>query len=377
MLSLTYIASGIVLLYIVVLWALGVAACFNRNEWDNTTCPALTILVTARNEEENIESCIAGIIRQDYPKHKVEFILIDDHSEDHTISTAQKKLTGLNFSWKIISLKDYGLYGKKKGIEKGVEMASTQLIVCLDADSFPATSSWLTTLASCFGHTKAKLIAAPVALTPGKGLLFWFQQAEQLVLNLISAGAVKLNKPVMCSGANMAFDREAFLTCRPYENNSHVPSGDDIFLLNKIQQLYPGSIQYLYNKACLVLTKPALQLQPFIHQRLRWAGKFKQNSNKMNGLLAALVFFANGITLLAAGIFICAEAPYCYVFAALLILKCLADVLLLFLAGQQLNRYSWKMAGISLLLSILNPLYVGILGVLAIFIKPVWKGRKA
>ena len=44
----------------------------------------ISVIIAARNEEENIGNCIASIIKQTYPAHLFEVIVVDDHSNDST-----------------------------------------------------------------------------------------------------------------------------------------------------------------------------------------------------------------------------------------------------------------------------------------------------
>jgi poly-beta-1,6-N-acetyl-D-glucosamine synthase len=48
------------------------------------SCPRVTVVIAARNEGENIERRIRNIIDQDYPKERLEVIIVSDGSEDAT-----------------------------------------------------------------------------------------------------------------------------------------------------------------------------------------------------------------------------------------------------------------------------------------------------
>ncbi|MFC2176290.1 glycosyltransferase, partial [Bacteroidota bacterium] len=45
----------------------------------------MSVLVAARNEENNIEHILSDLFKQDYPSDQFEIIVIDDHSEDETL----------------------------------------------------------------------------------------------------------------------------------------------------------------------------------------------------------------------------------------------------------------------------------------------------
>lgn len=46
--------------------------------------PFISIIIPCRNEEENLSDCLDSILAQDYPKEKVEIIVVDGMSQDRT-----------------------------------------------------------------------------------------------------------------------------------------------------------------------------------------------------------------------------------------------------------------------------------------------------
>lgn len=51
--------------------------------------PLISIVVLTLNEEKNIGRCLKSIFRQDYPKDKLEVIVVDDGSTDRTVEIAR------------------------------------------------------------------------------------------------------------------------------------------------------------------------------------------------------------------------------------------------------------------------------------------------
>ena len=47
-----------------------------------------SIILPARNEENNISDCLLSLINQDYPKENFEVIVVNDHSTDKTAALA-------------------------------------------------------------------------------------------------------------------------------------------------------------------------------------------------------------------------------------------------------------------------------------------------
>jgi succinoglycan biosynthesis protein ExoA len=51
---------------------------------DPATAPSVSVIIVARNEEANIDRCLAQIVGQDYPHERLEVIVVDGLSTDRT-----------------------------------------------------------------------------------------------------------------------------------------------------------------------------------------------------------------------------------------------------------------------------------------------------
>ena len=54
--------------------------------------PTVSVIVTAKNEQETVERCLAALMRQDYLDYEILFV--DAGSEDDTLSIAHKMAAG-------------------------------------------------------------------------------------------------------------------------------------------------------------------------------------------------------------------------------------------------------------------------------------------
>jgi len=50
----------------------------------------ISVIITTKNEEDNIENCLRSIIEQSYPRDLIEIIVVDNYSTDRTIEIAHK-----------------------------------------------------------------------------------------------------------------------------------------------------------------------------------------------------------------------------------------------------------------------------------------------
>ena len=243
--------------------------------------PIVTILVPARNEEENIGNLLKAIGQQQYPAEKMEVVVINDHSTDRTAMIAR------SFSFvKLIELQEDSINAyKKRAIEKGIEAASGSLIVCTDADCIPG-ATWISTLVNYYQQHSCAFIAAPVLLENDGSMLGQFQTLDFLVMQGITGAGIQQQSIYMANGANMSYPKKIFEEVDGYQYNKRLASGDDFFLLHKIQQRYPSQIHYIKSTETIIRTSAMPTWSSFIQQRIRWASKSAHYRNgKLKGVL--------------------------------------------------------------------------------------------
>lgn len=80
--ALLYFAIGILALLLLIVLVNIATAPRLENASDPLSLPLVSLLIPARNEVQNIDQCLGGLLNQDYPH--LEIIVLDDHSTDGT-----------------------------------------------------------------------------------------------------------------------------------------------------------------------------------------------------------------------------------------------------------------------------------------------------
>lgn len=328
----------------------------------------ISVIIPARNEEENIGNLLAALQSQSYPQHLYEVIVIDDHSDDNTVNEV-KKYPGV----KLIPLNEDNLNSyKKKAIETGIAAASGELIVTTDADCIPGPD-WLKMIAAFKEEKKASFIAAPVVLDCNFSLLQLFQSLDFLVLQGITAASVHRKFHTMCNGANIAYDKKGFYEVNGFTGIDHIASGDDMLLMKKIVQRYPDKIYYLLSKEAIVSTPAEKTWKAFFSQRIRWASKATQYDDKRITGVLLLVYLLNLLLLVlsAAGFWVPA---LWYGLAVLLILKTVIELIFVYPVARFFGKQR-----LLILFPFFQPLHILYTVVAGLFGQSGWynwKGRK-
>ncbi|HEY0059366.1 MAG TPA: glycosyltransferase [Flavisolibacter sp.] len=249
----------------------------------------VTVIVPARNEEDNIAALLTSLQQQTYPSASFEVIVVDDFSTDGTAAAAQPFL-----SQRVRLLQPNCREtdsSKKKAIETAVAVATGELIVATDADCI-LPPDWLLTINSYYVETGAQFIAAPVKFTRDHSFLQLFQAIDFMVLQGLTAASVAADFHNMCNGANLAYTRKAFIDVEGFKGIDQVASGDDMLLMHKIWKLHPKKIRYLKSREAIVTTAPMSSWLGFFWQRIRWASKtVHYNDQRVFGVLLFIYFF--------------------------------------------------------------------------------------
>ena len=367
--TLVIIVFGFYFLLLLVLlrgWRIAKAKKFPR--LDRAKKLRITVVVPFRNEEQNLVDIIRDLIHQNYHAEGFEVLLCNDHSEDGSVQRAKKELSGLGNFRVINSPKP----GKKSAISYAIENATGEIIATTDADC-RLPENWLTRINDSFQDPDVKMIFGGVKIRED-GTFFSRLQALEFS-SLIGSGAATaaLGFPTMCNGANLAFLKSAFLAVNGYEGNLHVPSGDGEFLMRKMVKQFPGSFSFLTAPDSVVSTLPQGSLGSFIHQRIRWAGKWKHNPSPVPRWIAVLILVVQTSFL---ALVVMTVIHHTNIQAALFLIgiKLFLEFVFLFQIGSFLKQ-KWR-TSYFLLLQLLYPLYVILIGLAANFASYEWKGRK-
>ena len=255
-----------------------------------------SVVIPARNESGNIKICVESILAQNYPTDFFEIIIIDDFSEDDT-ALIVKKLQEQYANVHLLSMADYfkpdeiSSY-KKKAIEKAVQHAKGSWIVTTDADCI-VPPNWLLLFHQYIEQHQPVFVAAPVMFIKESGVLNQFQLLDFLALQGITAAAVGAGKHSMSNGANLAFEKSAFIAVGGYQGVDQIASGDDMFLMHKMKMTLSNRIGYLFHPDAIVLTKAMQNWKEFFMQRIRWSSKARFYDDRSIFWVLLLVYLFN------------------------------------------------------------------------------------
>ena len=262
--------------------------------------PLVTVLVAARNETKRMHPLLHALTKQQ-TSFAWELLWIDDQSTDGSaeqVRTFLEQHTGLAFRVLERNGTDRFPPHKKGSIALGVEQALGRWILVTDADCVPGPL-WIASMISKITSREGLVfVAGPVRLSPTPTLWERSQALEFMTLNAIAASTLAQGRPVISNGGNMAFDRQTFLECAPYDSNWKHPGGDDDLLMHQISLLRgPTALAFCLDKQALVDTPPLGSVREFLAQRIRWISKQGAYPDPLVSLILKSVWFMQALLL--------------------------------------------------------------------------------
>lgn len=97
--------------------------------------PRLSIIVPTFNEEGFIEAKLSDILKQDYPRDRIEIIVVDSASTDSTIDSVEA-WKAKNLDYNIQLLTEPKRSGKARALNLALQHAEGEIVVVTDADAF-------------------------------------------------------------------------------------------------------------------------------------------------------------------------------------------------------------------------------------------------
>ncbi len=251
----------------------------------------ISVVIPARNEAAGIGACLESLLRQGYPAHLFEVLVVDDDSSDETaaiaLQVADSRISVLRPPG--TPLPEGFVAYKKRALETGISKAKGELILTTDADCV-LPPHWLELMASCYERKGWHGITGPVAFQEEASLFERFQSLDLLGMMLITGAGMRMGLTHLANGAAFGFSKAAFEAVGGYSDISRLASGDDLLLLHKIMARYPGQTGFL-KTAQPVRTQALGSLIAFFRQRVRWGTKSKSYSDWKITAVLALVFF--------------------------------------------------------------------------------------
>lgn len=252
----------------------------NLNQSEHSAdLPPLSVIVAARNEEDNLRAHLQHWMEQDYPNF--ELILVNDcSSDDSWVYLEEQRNRYPNL--KIVTLYEEPNHpkGKKFALTMGIKAAAQEHLVFIDADCIPASKNWLRYMASGY-YKKKEIVLGFGGFTQKSGMLNKFQQFEtvQTALNYLSFA--NGGNPYMGVGRNLSYKKDMFFNKKGFIKHINHPSGDDDLFVNQNSTRKNTSIRF--HPESFTISEPKATWSDWKRQKVRHvsSSKFYKGKHKI------------------------------------------------------------------------------------------------
>lgn len=368
LISITYIALAAYALF-ALLFLIGWVNALWKDRKTQAAHTSASVIIPFRNEAQRISPLIISVKILLQKFSEVEFIFVDDHSDDDSVRLLQEEFADAQ-QVKIIQLPN-GISGKKQAITVGINHAQHTAIITTDADC-ELTESALNAMLYALENDRIKMACGAVYQSSGSG--FGAQLADVEFLSLIGSGISfwGLGFPFMANGAFLGFKKAAFQHVNGFEGHEQYPGGDDVFLLQKMVAAFGRlSVHFLTHANSTVKTQGDASFKAFINRRIRWGAKAKAYPSTASKIVSIAVFFINMLLVVAfASAFMGANW---YLFLYAIGTKAALDGIML--SSILLRFQKWRLLPFVLPASVMHPYYILFTATLSLMGKYNWKGR--
>ena len=166
----------------------------------------ISVIVCAKNEAENVIRFIPLLAEQDYPDY--EIILIDDASSDTTLEIFEEFEKQYSNIRLVKVENNEAFWGNKKyALTLGIKASKKDYLLFTDADCYPASKDWITSMSSQFTMNKTIVLGYGAYEKIAGSFLNKIIRFETMLTAIQYFSWAKIGHPYMGVGRNLAYKK--------------------------------------------------------------------------------------------------------------------------------------------------------------------------
>jgi len=240
-------------------------AFYKKKSKDQSQQHPVSVVICARDEDENLARNLPGVLVQHYPSSS-EVVVVNDNSVDdskYILQELKKTFKSLN----VVELTQEAklIAGKKYPLSVGIREAKHEVLLLTDADCVPASEYWIQKMQDGYDNG-IEIVLGYGAYHKTKGLLNKLIRFETFHTALQYLSYALAGLPYMGVGRNLSYKKDLFIRNKGFSYINHIPSGDDDLFINKVAN----------NQNTTVIIDPDAITRSI--PKTTWAGWLKQKS---------------------------------------------------------------------------------------------------
>ncbi len=227
----------------------------------------VSVVVCARDEDENLARNLPGLLVQDYSS-TYEVTVINDNSEDDTKYILQELKKTFKDRLQVVELTQEAklISGKKYPLSIGIKEANHEVLLLTDADCVPSSEHWVYKMQNAYTDEK-EIVLGYGAYHKTKGLLNKLIRFETFHSAIQYLSYALAGIPYMGVGRNLSYKKNLFMRSKGFSSINHIPGGDDDLFINKVAT--KNNTAVLIDKEAMTYSIPKKTFGAWLRQKTR------------------------------------------------------------------------------------------------------------
>ena len=249
------------------LWFFSRVAFYKLKKKPRTQQHPVSVIVCARDEDENLARHLPGLLIQEYSS-TYEIIAVNDNSVDDSKYILQELKKTFKDKLHVVELTQEAklINGKKYPLSIGIKEANYEVMLLTDADCVPASEHWIQKMQDAY-QDGIEIVLGYGAYHKRPGLLNKLIRFETFHSAIQYLSFALAGIPYMGVGRNLSYKKGLFFKQKGFSSINNIPGGDDDLFVNKSAN--KKNVAVVIDKDAATLSIPRITWKSWVKQKYR------------------------------------------------------------------------------------------------------------
>lgn len=204
--------------------------------------PAVSVIVYAKNESENLRKHLPSLLAQDYPEYEV--IVVNDGSTDESDEVLKTLKNDNQHLYHTYIPEDVKYLSRKKlALTVGIKAAQHDILLFTEANCEPLGKNWISAMARNY-NKETSIVLGFCAYGNHKGFFHKLVAYDNLMSGLQYISSALTHHPYVGNGRNLSYRKELFFAHKGYYKSLSLHAGDDDLFINEAANNKNTRVEY-------------------------------------------------------------------------------------------------------------------------------------
>lgn len=219
------------LLYYLVSYSRPLRQAKRRHLEEGQAKPAVSVIVYAKNESENLRKHLPALLNQNYPEY--EIIVVNDGSTDESDEVLKTFKNEYGHLYHTYIPEDVKYLSRKKlALTVGIKAAKHDILLFTEANCQPIGKNWIAAMARNY-NSNTNIVLGFCAYGAYKGFFHKLVAYDNLLGGLQYISSALNGNPYTGNGRNLSYRKDLFFAHKGYYKSLSLHAGDDDLFINE------------------------------------------------------------------------------------------------------------------------------------------------